>query len=389
MELSVIILSYNVRPYVWQCIDSVLVAIQGLEAEVILADNASQDKTIEQIAADFPKVKLLPNEENLGFAKAYNQAVKLAQGKYLCILNPDTVVGEGVFKSILNHLKGKDHIGAVGVQFIDGRGCFLPECKRVIPSPLGSLKKLVGLGGQKGAYYHDAILPDEQGPVSILAGAFLVLTKSDYLSIDGFDEQYFMFGEDIDFCYKLLQKAKENYYLGQQKIIHYKGESTQKNRQYLERFYGAMVHFYKTHYSQSKIKVLAVSMLAQLLILWRMLWPKRSDNISPRQSVEAVVWVSEAHTPNELMAHWLRKKASVTRHSVYRVQTPEEVMKNVPINALLIFDRATLSYEQIIQLMIFGAQYNQSFRIWHHEKSLLIGSDSSDAHGEALTLSFE
>lgn len=374
------------RPYVWQCIDSVLLATKGLEAEVILADNASEDKTIEEIAADFPQVKLLPNKENLGFAKAYNQAVELAQGKYLCILNPDTVVEEGVFKSILNHLNGKDHIGALGVQFVDGRGCFLPECKRVVPTPMGSLKKLLGLGGQKGAYYKDAILPDGQGPAPILAGAFLFLTKSDYLSIGGFDEQYFMYGEDLDFCYKLLKKGKENYYFGEQKIIHYKGESTQKNRQYLERFYGAMVHFYKSHFSRSPIKILAVSLLAHLLIVWRMLWPKRSDSGSGTRDFKTVVWVSQVGTPTNSLVDWLSNNSKLIPGSSYIAQTPEEVTKNPPKNALLVFDRATLSYQEIIQLMTIGAEHGQNFRIWHQNKNLLIGSDSSDAHGEALSL---
>ena len=150
MELSVIILSYNVRPYVWQCIDSVLAATEGSAAEVILVDNASNDGTIELIREDFPQVILMSNQENIGFAKAYNQAVKKAQGKYLCILNPDTVVGEEVFKSLLNEVKDKTNLGAVGTQFIDGRGSFLPECKRVLPTPLGSLKKLLGFGGQNG-----------------------------------------------------------------------------------------------------------------------------------------------------------------------------------------------------------------------------------------------
>jgi GT2 family glycosyltransferase len=387
LELSVIILSYNVRPYVWQCIDSVLAATQGIKAEIILVDNASEDGTIELIGEDFPQVKLLPNTENIGFAKAYNQAVNQAQGAYLCILNPDTVVGEDVFKSILKQIKGQDHFGAVGTRFIDGRGCFLPECKRVVPTPLGSLRKLLGLGGQKGVYYQDDLGPEQQGPVSILAGAFLFLKRSDYLSIGGFDEHYFMFGEDIDFSYKLLKKGKTNYYFGQKTILHYKGESTQKNRRYLERFYGAMVHFYKTHFSDSAVKVFTVSVLAQMLIWWRSFWPKGNNQIV--NAPDVVIWVSQGTSPSDLLAGWLRKKALSTKDGDFCRQSPEVLLKSAPSNALVVFDRSSLSYDQIIELMLQGSLYGQAFRIWHQDKSLLIGSDSSDAQGEALILGSE
>lgn len=384
MELSVIILSYNVRPYVWQCIDSVMAAVEGIEAEVMLVDNASQDGTLDLIREDFPQVRLLPNQENIGFAKAYNQAVKLAQGNYLCILNPDTVVGEGVFKALFKVVKAEEHIGAVGTQFIDGRGRFLPECKRVVPTPMGSLKKILGVTKQSGGYYHDEVGPNQTGPVSILAGAFLFVKKLDYLSVEGFDEYYFMFGEDIDFSYKLLKKGKKNYYLGGQTIIHYKGESTQKNRQYLERFYGAMVHFYKTHFSESKVKVFAVNVLAQLLIWWRGYWPKSINK--PLPSIDSVVWVSKSKKPKDLLGAWMRQKTRLTHQSEFDVQTPEFFSKNPSKNALVVFDRATLTYANIIELMSIRPENNQQFRIWHEDKNLLIGSDSSDAQGEAMIL---
>lgn len=387
MELSVIILSYNVRPYVWQCIDSVLAATQGITAEIILVDNDSQDDTIDLISKEFPQVKLLPNSENIGFAKAYNQAVKQAQGAYICILNPDTVLGETVFKSILKMLKGQDQIGAVGTQFIDGRGCFLPECKRVVPTPWGSLKKLLGFANQKSVYYQDDLERTQEGYAAILAGAFLFIKKEDYQSVEGFDEHYFMFGEDIDFSYKLLKNGKKNYYLGGQTILHYKGESTQKNRQYLERFYGAMVHFYKTHFSESKINVFAVSLLAQLLIWWRGLLPVIKNK--SQYAVESVLWVSEANRPEDTVANWMQKKARLGDKSTFEVQTPEQFLMNQSQKALVVFDRGTLSYGKIIELMTLGASNGQFFRIWHRDKNLLIGSDSSDAHGEALILRSE
>ncbi|MDB2463577.1 glycosyltransferase family 2 protein [Flavobacteriaceae bacterium] len=384
MELSVIILSYNVQHYVWQCIDSVLAAVEEIKAEVILVDNASSDETLVSIAKDFPRVKLIANADNIGFSRAYNQAVKQAKGTYLCILNPDTVVGESVFKTLLRSTMNQSNIGAIGTQFIDGRGCFLPECKRVVPTPLGSLRKLLGFAGQRDVYYHDSIAPDEEGPVSILAGAFLFLKRFEYVKIDGFDEHYFMFGEDIDFSYKLLLKGQQNYYLGTQKIIHYKGESTQKNRQYLERFYGAMVHFYKTHFSKSRFKVSLVSLVAQGLILWRGFWPKEQS--AQVLSLKAVFWVSDSLEPSDALANWLRQKVNVLNLDSFNRVTPEGLKNTPPENALLVFDRASMSYDTIIELMSSGASYGQRFRIWHSQNQLLIGSDSSDAHGEALIL---
>ncbi len=384
MDLSVIILSYNVRHYVWQCIDSVLAAVQGINAEVILVDNASSDETLALIHEDFPQVKLMANDENIGFARAYNQAVKKAKGTYLCVLNPDTVIGESVFKALLDPSMLGNHLGAIGTQFIDGRGCFLPECKRVIPTPLGSLRKLLGFSGRKDIYYFDSIAPDQDGPVSILAGAFLFLKRSDYIEIDGFDEHYFMFGEDIDFSYKLLINGKQNHYLGSQKIIHYKGESTQKNKQYLERFYGAMVHFYKTHFSSSGFKLFLVSLLAKGLILWRSLCPKEKTN--DVAILDAVYWISSGVDPSNNLAYWLGQKARALDLTAFERQTPEGLKNKPPKNALLVFDRASLTYDTIIELMSLGALHDQRFRIWHSEKGLLIGSDSSDTHGEALIL---
>lgn len=384
MDLSVIILSYNVRHYTWQCVDSVLGATQKLNAEIIVVDNASSDETLALIKDSFPHVRCIANPENIGFSKAYNQAVKKAKGAYLCILNPDTVVGEDVFHRLLDTARSNDKLGAIGPRFIDGRGAFLPECKRVVPTPMGSLKKIIGVEGQNDDYYRNSIAANQEAPAPILAGAFLFLKTSDYLAVKGFDEHYFMYGEDIDLCYKLHKSGKENYYLGTQTIIHYKGESTLKDRQYLERFYGAMTHFYKTHFSNNRLRLMSVSIVARLLIGWRGLWP--NSKRAARMVCDTVFWVSLNRQPEDSMDQWLQEKAGHSRDQTYRTTTPQELKKQSPKNALIVFDRKSLTYAMIIELMVSGVCFNQYYRIWHRDRNLLIGSDSSDQQGQALSL---
>ena len=385
MELSVVILSYNVRPYVWQCIDSVQFAINGLNAEIILVDNASSDDTVQSIMRDFPQVRFVANTENLGFSKAYNQAIDQALGEYICILNPDTVLAESVFKTLIKKFNTHKNLGALGIKFIDGRGQFLPECKRRIPTPKGSLKKLLGWSENNQGYYQDNLAPDQEGQAEILAGAFLMMRKGDYLSVNGFDEHYFMFGEDIDLCYKLIKNGLQNYYVGTQKMIHYKGESTQKNRQYLERFYGAMIHFYRTHFSQNRLELFAVWIFAQILIMRRGIWPRKSKVMDGSPSL--VVWVSQRNEIPDSLRQWLPKGPWRIDPDQVKIISPKDLNLQHLENARLIFDRASMSYSDIIEAMAQGVEKNQFFRIWHDKRGLLIGSDSSDAQGQALYLS--
>ncbi len=384
MELSVVILSYNVRPYVWQCIDSVQAAISGLSAEIIIVDNASSDDTLMMITRCFPEVIIVENSENLGFSKAYNKAIQQTRGDFICILNPDTVLAEDTFESLLKRFKNNKQLGAIGIQFIDGRGHFLPECKRRIPTPQGSLKKLLYWSGKNSGYYQDNLAPDQDGQAEILAGAFLLLRKVDYHTINGFDEHYFMFGEDIDFCFKLLKNGLHNEYIGSKKMIHYKGESTTKNRRYLQRFYGAMIHFYRTHFSQNRLELFAVWIFAQFLIMRRGIWPRKSKVMDGSPSL--VVWVSQRNEIPDSFCQWLLEGPWRVDPDQVKITRPEDLDQLSVENARLIFDRGCMSYSGIIEAMAKGAEKNHFFRIWHDKQGLLIGSDSSDTQGQALYL---
>ena len=252
MQLSVIILNYNVRYFLELCLESVQHAIQNLDAEIIVVDNNSPDDSCAMVKKQFPDVQLIENKENVGFAKANNQAVRVAKGYYICVLNPDTVVAETTFLNCIKKAKTLSNLGLIGVQLLDGKGGFLPESKRNLPTPKVSLFKV--FGGRFShlfPYYATHLAKDSEGEISVLVGAFMFTEKYKYIEAGGFDEQYFMYGEDIDFSYSIKKLGYKNYYLGSEAMIHFKGESSFKDKIYRERFFGAMKLFYKKHFKSS------------------------------------------------------------------------------------------------------------------------------------------
>ena len=256
MTLSVVILNYNVRYFLEQCLLSVQKAIENLDAEIIVIDNDSKDDSCQMVKKLFPNVILIENRENVGFSKANNQAVKVAKGKYVCILNPDTAVAEDTFSKSLQYYESIENIGALGVYLMDGTGNFLPESKRNLPTPKVSILKLTGFT-QK--YYANQVSETSHGEVEVLVGAFMLLKRSIYEEVGGFDEDYFMYGEDIDLSYKIAKAGYQNHYFGEITVLHYKGESTIKDEAYLERFYGAMQIFYKKHFNKNILLESSVS----------------------------------------------------------------------------------------------------------------------------------
>jgi GT2 family glycosyltransferase len=265
VKLSVLILNYNVSYFLKQCIISVQRAIGNIDAEIIIIDNASEDDSCAMVKRYFPDVLLIENKENVGFSKANNQAVAIAQGEYLCILNPDTAVAEDTFLKCFSKAERLPNLGALGTYMLDGTGNFLPESKRNLPTPATSLLKLLGFTKK---YYAADISEENEGEIAVLVGAFMFLKRSVYNQVNGFDEDYFMYGEDIDLSYKISQAGYRNYYLGSAETLHYKGESTQKDAAYLQRFYGAMQIFYKKHFKSNIVLDVSVKVgvgIAKLL----------------------------------------------------------------------------------------------------------------------------
>jgi GT2 family glycosyltransferase len=261
VRISVIIVSYNVKFFLEQCIKSVYRAGKDIPIEVFVVDNNSVDGSCVMVKSQFPEVRLIENLENTGFAKANNQAMAIASGEFQLILNPDTVVEEFTFVKILEFMDSHPEAGALGVRMINGKGTFLPESKRALPTPWVSFYKVFGFAAifpksRRFGQYHLGYLPqDEINPVDILPGAFMLIRKS-VLDLTGFfDESFFMYGEDIDLSYRIRLAGYLNYYFPDTTIIHYKGESTKKaSINYVVMFYQAMIIFATKHFSKNNAR---------------------------------------------------------------------------------------------------------------------------------------
>ncbi len=256
MTLSIIIVNYNVRYFLEQALHSVYTAIEQLDAEVFVVDNASIDDSVKVVKSKFPQATLIENKENVGFAVANNQAIKLSKGKYVLLLNPDTLVEENTFAKCIQFMEDNPDAGALGVKMIDGSGKFLPESKRGFPSPMVAFCKTFGLSkvfskSKIFNKYHLGYLDENQTwEIDVLAGAFMFMRKATIDKVGLLDESFFMYGEDIDLSYRIQKGGYKNFYFPETTIIHYKGESTKKgNLNYVKTFYKAMIIFAKKHFT--------------------------------------------------------------------------------------------------------------------------------------------
>jgi len=264
MKLSVIIVNYNVRAYLEQCLCTVEEALRGIDGDVFVVDNQSTDGSLEMVRAKFPNVRLIANPENVGFSRANNQAIRLSEAEHVVLLNPDTVVGEDVFRKALAFMDEHPKIGGLGVKMIDGKGNFLPESKRGLPTPAVAFYKIIGLTrlfphSKVFGRYHLGHLPEnEPARIEILSGACMFLRKKTLDEVGLLDESFFMYGEDIDLSYRITLGGYENWYLPEARIIHYKGESTKKSSvNYVFVFYNAMAIFAKKHFTSKRPDLLA------------------------------------------------------------------------------------------------------------------------------------
>jgi len=257
MKLSVIIVNYNVEYFLEQCLLSVRAALTGIDGEVIVVDNASVDGSLEMLQTRFQDVTLIANKENLGFSKANNQGIRIAKGEYILLLNPDTLVEELTFKTCLDFMASHPKAGGLGVHMLDGKGNFLPESKRGLPTPAVAFYKISGLSKlfprskTFGRYHLGNLDKDQNHEIEILSGAYMLMRKKALDEVGLLDEDFFMYGEDIDLSYRLIKGGYTNHYLADARIIHYKGESTKKTSvNYVMVFYNAMRIFARKHFSE-------------------------------------------------------------------------------------------------------------------------------------------
>ena len=273
VQVSIIIVNYNVRYFIEQAIVSIKKAAKQIPYEIIVVDNNSSDTSVEMLQQKFPEITLIINKENVGFGRANNQGIKIAKGSYILLLNPDTVLQENTLDVCLDFMTKTADCGAVGVKMIDGKGNFLPESKRALPTPKVAFYKMSGLSAlfpkskTFGKYHLGYLDKNTNHEVEVLSGAFMFF-KADLLNrIGGFDEDYFMYGEDIDLSYQVIKQGYKNYYVADTSIIHYKGESTKKGSlNYVKVFYEAMLIFAKKHFTSKQAKFYGAAIYIAIFI---------------------------------------------------------------------------------------------------------------------------
>ena len=256
MKLSVIIVNYNVKHYLWQCLDSVRRAAEGLDVEVWVVDNASSDGSIDFLQPLFPEVHFVANNENTGFSRANNQAIRQSNGELVLLLNPDSFIAEDTLQHCIQFFEEHPRAGALGIHMVNRDGSFARESRRGLPTPATSFYKVLGLSRlfpthPRFAHYHMGHLPEfADGKVEVLSGAFMILRREALDQVGLLDETYFMYGEDIDLSYRIEQANWECWYTPKL-MLHYKGESTQQTSfRYVYNFYHAMLIFFRKHFTR-------------------------------------------------------------------------------------------------------------------------------------------
>lgn len=387
MQLSVIILNYNVRYFLEQCVRSVLDAISNIDAEIIVVDNNSSDGSGMMMRELFPYIKYIDNNANVGFPKGNNIGVSHAKGEYICILNPDTVVGETTFVKLLSFASKKQKMGIVGCQLVDGKGQFLPESKRGIPTPWVSFSKAMGLNkiapksSFLNAYYAPHLCKDESGEVSVLVGAFMFMRKELYIELGGFDESFFMYVEDTDLSYRAIKSGYKNYYKHDVVVIHYKGESTVKDALYMQRFRKGMQIFYKKHFSESYLFDVFMRMGSFCFML-----AKKHKKVKEEKFPDKIILVSE----NNYLLDWGKKKWDCDMIMVSNLLKLQNLLKRYEgLYIEIVFDGDMLSNGDMILFMKSNTDRKRTFKIKPKDTSYLVGSNNSNDHGKIIKIDYQ
>ncbi|MCX6142873.1 MAG: glycosyltransferase [Ignavibacteriales bacterium] len=258
--ISIIIVNYNVRDFLHHALVSLQKAMKGIRGEIIVVDNASDDGSVEMVRRRFPLVHLITSKVNLGFAKGNNLGLKRAQGKFLLLINPDTLVQEDTLRVMIKFFQENPDVGLAGCKVLNPDGTFQLACRRSFPRPWVAFSKMIGLSALfpnsrlLGRYNLTYLSPDETYEIDAVSGSFMMVCREAFEQVGGLDEEFFMYGEDLDWCYRIQQAGWKNYYVHSTQIIHYKGESTKRsNLDEIRTFYQAMQLFVQKHFSSSKL----------------------------------------------------------------------------------------------------------------------------------------
>jgi GT2 family glycosyltransferase len=401
LQLSIIIVNYNVKHFLEQCLQSVLLAGKNITFEILVVDNNSTDGSIDYLPSLFPQVNFIWLDKNVGFAKANNIAVLQAKGDYILFLNPDTIIAEESLETTLSFIKANENIGSVGVKMIDGSGQFLKESKRAFPSPTTSLFKIMGLAkafphSKIFAKYHLGHLSNnENHEVDVLAGAFMLIPKKVINEVGSFDEDFFMYGEDVDLSYRIQKAGYKNYYFAQTTIIHFKGESTKKGSlNYVRLFYKAMNQFVHKHYKGSSASVFvflinaginlraALSAFSSLFKSTKSTSYKQQNNIIVSDELQYAKAIQILEANNEMALGRVSIFSNDNKNTIGKIETIQSLLGK---NTAVIFCQNHLSVSKIIEL-------TQSLpkeivkRFYLQNTNSIVSSHSKDNRGDSIGL---
>lgn len=387
MQVSIIIVNYNVKYFLEQCLFSVKKATASFEAEIIVVDNASTDGSMEYLLTKFPEVHFIDNPDNRGFSKACNQGLHIATGRYILFLNPDTILSEDSISKCVLFFESHPEAGACGVRMIDGTGHFLPESKRAFPSLSTSFYKLSGLSAmfprspRFSRYYLPNISERQNKEVDVLSGAFMMVRKKILEDTGGFDERFFMYAEDIDLSYRIQQSGHKNYFMAETTIIHFKGESTKKGSlDYVRVFYKAMSLFVQKHYP-AKGGLSGLNLLIQASIGLRGGLSAMERLVLPRKRQAASgpvdVWIIGSAAETERALRVVEKNKTSERNIFikdHREDWKKQIATDKPDE--IIFCEGVLSYKSII-ILICELQGNTGYHIFSNGSESIAGSRAS------------
>lgn len=376
-DLSVIIVNYNAQHFLQLCLDALQDALKSINAEVIVIDNVSSDDSCTIIKQSYPWIKLIENTENVGFGRANNQGAAIAKGRHLLILNPDTIVTESCLKKSLSLLDNDAGLGAIGVKMLDGSGHYLPESKRGLPTPAVAFYKAFGLtrlfpkSKTFARYYLGHLSHEDNHEVEVLAGAYMMIPAKVYKQCGGFDEDFFMYGEDIDLSYRITKHGYRLFYLAEAPIIHFKGESTLRDAAWAKRFYGAMDLFSQKHFAE---KGRLLNRLMQWGIKLHQATSRHTKNLVPPIRTSAMAVDIIVKNTNE------QALALSSRFKSYRLLKANEI--DYKQTSALLFAPELSSDEQLE--IIEACQDNTLFFFCPNNKKFLLLSPSSQESGQII-----
>ncbi len=381
MKLSIIIVSYNAWEFLDLTLGSVQSSISGIDCEVIVVDNASKTDIPAKAKSHYPFITTIHNSENLGFSKANNIGLKQAKGELAILLNPDIIVAEDTFEKVIEFYSQNKNTGGLGLKMINGSGEFLKESKRGLPTPITSFYKVSGLckafpnSSRFARYYHGNFNMDSEQEVDILSGAFLVQQRDKNGDFTLLNEDYFMYGEDIELSYELKKKFGSNHYFGSCPIIHFKGQSTPNKAEIYNYFYNAMWVFHKKYFKSRS------SGLTNFLI-----WV--SIRLIHRYKVFTLRFKRKKQTAykvDKILLNFRKIELQTKISNIFpdsKIEIITDLSNSLDDSGLVIFDLKSIKAKTIIQQMELLGKHNYAF-VSYNNKYLVINSHNS-SKGEVI-----